>query len=127
LIPCCGYCGALRRSKLMLCFFTFANLVLAILFMISFIVSTSVTGDYVSCACSPACRAKHDIPFDEAQSICGNPGKFRVLYWVSMAFAFVMCALQLWGFYFGYKLMRTKHMMVQSHIPLAQPIVGMYP
>lgn len=94
ILPLCGYFGAQRRSRFMLSCFTGCNAVLALFFVISFIVTM----------------------VDDR-----NTGRYRTLYWVSIGLAFAMAVLQCAGAYFGFKLLRSDAVAVAA-IPVAQPV-----
>jgi hypothetical protein len=89
-VPLCGYYGALKRSRFMLNFFWLANGCFAISFLVAFLASTSMEGDYVTCACNERCRREYGIPKAQAERICENPGRYRALYWVGMGLALAM-------------------------------------
>ncbi len=98
ILPCCGWFGALYKKRLLLRLFAATSFVLAALFLASFITVLSVyRGDYVGCLCDPACRSEKGLPASQAQAVCPRERTYRALWWVSMAFGFMMAALQCSG------------------------------
>jgi hypothetical protein len=130
-IPCCGYLGAMRRSKFLVACFTCWNLCLAFLFSLSFILSLALVGDYIGCVCNPACAHRHRIPASETDRICGNVATYRAIWWASMALAICMSALQLVGAYQGMRFLKTRHMVMAllptSEEPFLNATSSVYP
>jgi len=123
LVPMCGYFGVRRRSRTMVSCFTACNIVLAVLFIISFVLSAAFAGgDYVTCACDETCRSDHEIPASTARDICSNRGRYRALYWASMGFAFAMAALQCLGCIYGSRLLKTAWFAPHPVLPSALPV-----
>jgi len=132
LIPCCGFFGASRKSRVMVLCFVVANIVVSAFFIGSFITTEAVfRGDFISCACSPQCRADKMSDFDAGSldEICSHESASRIAYWVGMGLAFLMCALQLLGCTYGRRLLHTPYFeraYAADSLPLGQPVVGYY-
>jgi hypothetical protein len=89
LIPCCGYSGAVNRSRGMLTFFIAANVVFSLVFIVTLILGLATAG--------------RDLT-----------GGYGAVYWVSIIIGAAMCALQIAGAVYGYRLLQCKHFAEQE-------------
>jgi hypothetical protein len=115
-VPLCGYCGTLQRSRGLVATFATASLVLAALYAVAIIATTAAIGDWVACACNEACRAAAGIGAGDAAKICGAPGVYRALYWVSVGLGAVMVVLLCAGATFGFRLAGSSHFEPDEYV-----------
>jgi len=129
IIPLCGWSGASCRSSFFVGFFVVANVVIALYFVISWIITVAaVGGDFVACACDPGCRGARIGWYDPAElsHMCDNQASTRALYWTGIGFGFLMAVLELAGCVYGILLLRTDYfdVIVESVIVPAGSVVS---
>jgi hypothetical protein len=82
LIPLLGYFGTLKRKRWAVQAFSFLNTCCGTLFVASLIATLAAyRGDYISCLCDPKCRDERGLSPEEADTVCGQEGKYRALWW----------------------------------------------
>lgn len=127
IIPLCGYCGTLSRSRTTVSCFAVSGLIMGIVYIAAIVSTLAVLGDWVTCACDPQCRIDAHIPTSDADKVCSDPGTFRVLFWVSVAFAIGMCVLLCAGSVYGFQLASKPHFEdVNVEVVYATPVTTTY-
>lgn len=125
ILPLCGYCGVVNRSRSAMWFFITCSGVMATVFAVSLALSlVALGGDVVACACRPGCGAAAGLGGDVA-ALCASAHYYRSLFWVSVALGAGMAALQLAGCATGVALVRSPFFKAHSPaLPLDAPVMA---